>query len=150
MLFLENFNNKIFTLIIVLVISYIPSYIRVIRANTLTIKQKDFVKASKALGSSEIRIIKKHILPNICANLITKMILNMSSVILAISGLSFIGLGLNRDKAEWGNILFASKEYIMDNPNLFYGPFIIIFLTVFSFDLIGKSLIHYLDNNKYN
>ncbi|AYJ01168.1 ABC transporter permease [Candidatus Phytoplasma ziziphi] len=138
------------TLVIVLCVLYIPDYIRIIRVNTLTIKQKDFIKASKALGSNDIRIIQKHILPNLLSNLITKMILNMSNVILVISGFGFIGLGLNRTKAEWGNILYSSKDYIMSYPHLFYGPFIIIFLTIFSFNLIGKGLINYFEKDQKN
>ncbi len=74
----------------------------------------------------------------------------MSSVILVISGFGFIGLGLNRTKAEWGNILYSSKSYIMDHPHLFYGPFVIIFLTIFSFNLIGKGLINYFENDQKN
>ncbi len=143
-------EKTVTTLVIVLCVLYIPEYIRIIRANTLTIKQKDFIKASKALGSNDIRIIQKHILPNLLSNLITKMILNMSSVILVISGFGFIGLGLNRTKAEWGNILYSSKSYIMRYPHLFYGPFVIIFLTIFSFNLIGKGLINYFENDQKN
>ncbi|PQP79335.1 ABC transporter permease [Candidatus Phytoplasma phoenicium] len=137
-------------LIIILTIAYIPSYIRIIRANTLTIKQKDFVKASKALGANDMQIIKRHILPNILSNLITKIILNISSVILAISSLGFIGLGLDRSIAEWGNILYSSKNYILNYPHLFYGPFIIIFCTIFSLNLIGKGLISYFEKNSNN
>lgn len=147
MLLLNN-QQSIKTLVIVLSISYIPSYIRIIRANTLIIKQKDFIKASKALGANQFQIIKRHVFPNILTNLITKMILNMSNVILAISGLGFIGLGLDRTKPEWGNILYSSKNYIMNYPNLFYGPFIIIFLTILSFNLIGKSLIKKYENKQ--
>lgn len=139
-----------YNLIIILSIAYIPSYIRIIRANTLTIKQKDFVKASKALGAKDMQIIKKHILPNILSNLITKIILNISSVILAISSLGFIGLGLDRSIAEWGNILYSSKNYILNYPHLFYGPFIIIFGTIFSLNLIGKGFINYFEKSPNN
>ncbi|MDV3198482.1 MAG: ABC transporter permease [Vigna little leaf phytoplasma] len=143
------FNNQsVYTLITVLSISFIPSYIRVIRAHTLTIKQKDFIKASKALGANDIQVIKRHILPNILTILITKIILNISDVILAISGFGFIGLGLDRTKAEWGNILYSSKSYMMYHPYLLYGPLIVIVGTILSFNLIGNRLIKYFEHNQ--
>ncbi|MDV3167760.1 MAG: ABC transporter permease [Candidatus Phytoplasma stylosanthis] len=140
-------NQSIYALIIVLSIVCISSYIRLIRAQTLVIKEKDFIKASKALGASESRIILKHIFPNIFTTLVTKMILNMSSVILAISGFGFIGLGIDRTKPEWGNILYSSREHLTNYPHLFYCPFIIILLTSFSFNLIGKGLLNCLKND---
>lgn len=142
-------QNSEYILIIILSIIYIPSYIRIIRANTLTIKQKDFVKASKALGANDMQIIKRHVLPNILSNLITKIILNISSVILTISSLGFIGLGLDRTIAEWGNILYSSRDHILDYPHLFYGPFIIIFSAIFSLNLIGKGFINYFEKNSH-
>ncbi|WP_341266562.1 ABC transporter permease [Candidatus Phytoplasma fraxini] len=149
MFFLEK--NKL-SLIICLSISNIPSFIRIIRANTLKIKQKDLIKASKALGANNFYIITKHILPHLYSIIITKITVGMATVILTISGLGYIGLGLDPTIPEWGNILSSAKNNMRFYPHLFYGPFVVILLTILSFNLIGKGLIQTFDseNNVVN
>ncbi|GAK73885.1 MAG: ABC transporter permease [Candidatus Phytoplasma asteris] len=139
MFFLKE--NKKLSLIIALSISNAPTFIRIIRANTMKIRQKGFIKASKALGSNEFCIIFKHVLPHLWSIIITRITIGMATVILTISGLSFVGLGLDPTIPEWGNILNDSRSDIRFYPHLFFGPFIIILLTSLSFNLIGKGLI---------
>ncbi|WP_244948350.1 ABC transporter permease [Candidatus Phytoplasma pruni] len=134
-----------YTLVIVLSITNIPSFIRLIRGKTLSITEKDFIKSAEALGATKTRIIFKHIIPNLRDTLITRFVVGMSTIILTISGLGFIGLGVDASKPEWGNILGSAKENIRFHPHIFYGPFIIISLTSLSFNLIGKGLISYFD-----
>jgi peptide/nickel transport system permease protein len=138
-------KKSITSLIIVLIISRIPSFIRVMRANTMKIKQKDFIKTSKALGASDIKIIFRHVSPHLISFFIIQITLSMSSAILTASGLGFIGLGLDPQIPEWGNILSASKSDMRWHFHLFLNPFIIIFLTCLSFNLIGAGLIEYFD-----
>ncbi|WP_227807347.1 ABC transporter permease [Mulberry dwarf phytoplasma] len=138
------------SLIIVLSISNAPTFIRIIRANTMKIRQKDFIKASKALGSNEFCIIFKHVLPHLWSIIITRITIGMATVILTISGLGFVGLGLDPTIPEWGNILNASRSDIRFYPHLFFGPFIIILLTSLSFNLIGKGLIQIFNPKDVN
>ncbi|WP_341833536.1 ABC-type peptide transport system permease protein [Candidatus Phytoplasma asteris] len=135
------FKKGILALIIVLSISHIPTFIRSIRTNTMQIKAKSFIQASKALGATHMHIISKHILSHILAPFITRIILSMSSIILAISALGMVGLGLDPNVPEWGRILFESKSHFRFHPHLFFGPFVVILLTSLSFNLIGKGLI---------
>ncbi|WP_434062262.1 ABC-type peptide transport system, permease protein [Candidatus Phytoplasma solani] len=138
------------SLIIVLSVSNIPSFIRIIRANTLKIKQKDFIKASKALGASQFLIIVKHLVPHLYPIVIARISICMATIILTISGLGFIGLGLDPTLPEWGNILSSSKSDMRFYPHLFFGPFIVILLTSLSFNLIGKGLIAFFNPKKEN
>ncbi|GFZ75335.1 diguanylate cyclase [Hydrangea phyllody phytoplasma] len=138
------------SLIIVLSISNIPGFIRIIRATTLKIKQKDFIKASKALGANQFLIIVKHLVPHLYPIIITRISVGMATVILTISGLGFIGLGLDPTLPEWGNILSSSKSDMRFYPHLFFGPFIIILLTSLSFNLIGKGLVQIFNPKDVN
>ncbi|WP_017192742.1 ABC transporter permease [Italian clover phyllody phytoplasma] len=138
-------NKSMTSLVIVLSISRIPSFIRVMRANTMKIKQKDFIKTSKALGASDIKIIFRHVLPHLTSFFIIQITLSMSSAILTASGLGFIGLGLDPQIPEWGSILSSSKSDMRWHFYLFLGPFIVIVLTCLSFNLIGSGLIEYFD-----
>ncbi|TVY12143.1 ABC transporter permease [Candidatus Phytoplasma pini] len=145
MLFLKRSE---FTLIFILVITNLVTFIKGVRSNVLQIKQKDFIKASKALGSSDLKIIKKHILINIWPFLITKIVMGITINILVISGFGFIGLGLDQQIPEWGNILQSSRSDFRFYPHLFFGPFIIIFLTSFSLNLIIQDLVSYFNPKK--
>ncbi|CCP87977.1 ABC transporter permease [Candidatus Phytoplasma solani] len=148
MFFLQD--SKKLSLVIALSISNIPSFIRIIRANTLKIKQKDFIKASKALGANNLRIIVKHVIPHLYGIIITRITIGMATVILSISALGFMGLGLDPTKPEWGNILSSQKSDMRFHSHLFFGPFIVILLTSLSFNLIGKGLIQFFNPKKDN
>ncbi|MBS2126384.1 ABC transporter permease ['Fragaria x ananassa' phyllody phytoplasma] len=138
------------SLVVVLSISNTFAFIRIIRSNTLKIKQKDFIKAAKALGANHFSILTKHILPHLYPIIITRITIGMATVILTISGLGFIGLGLDPTIPEWGNILSSSKSDMRFYPHLFFGPFIIVLLTSLSFNLIGKGLINLFNPKKQN
>ncbi|MBS2993822.1 ABC transporter permease ['Santalum album' aster yellows phytoplasma] len=134
-------QKNIFSLVIVLSISHIPAFIRSIRTNTMQIKENNFIKASRALGASDTKIIQRHILSHLLAPFITRIVISMGSIILSISSLGMIGMGLEATRPEWGRILFESKSQFRSHPHLFYGPFIVILLTSLSFNLLGKGLI---------
>ncbi|MGA0448018.1 MAG: ABC transporter permease [Candidatus Phytoplasma pyri] len=149
-LFLMFFKNGFPQLIIILSIFNILSFVRVARNNTLTIYQNDFIKASKALGASNIRIIFKHILPGIIPNLMIVTSISMSSVILSVASLGYLGLGLDSSIPEWGYILSDGQEYIQIHPNLVFFPVLIILITSLSFNLIGDGLSDIFDPKKQN
>jgi len=126
-------------------ISGIPGSMRIMRATVLSVKSNDFVEAARATGSGHFRVIFKHILPNTVAPLIVSSTLQIGGNIMAISGLSFIGLGVQPPTAEWGAILSTGRQYIRDFWPLVVFPAFFIFLTVFAVNLLGDGLRDALD-----
>ena len=112
----------------------------------LSIKKEEFVLAAKTIGASDLRIILKHILPQTTSYVIIAMTLSVPSYILAESGLSFLGLGIQQPDASWGNMLKEAQEYI----NILYRPWLLtpgflIFIAVLSFNVIGDTIRDILD-----
>ncbi len=126
-------------------ISSIPHAARIMRSTVMSIKTNEFVEAAKATGSRNFRIIFKHILPNAIAPLIVNATLQLGGSIMAISGLSFIGLGVQPPTPEWGSILASGRAYIRDFWPLVVFPAIFIVLTVFGVNLFGDALRDALD-----
>ena len=122
-----------------------PSTMRIMRSTTLAIKSNEFVEAAKATGSKEMRTLFKHILPNAVAPLIVNLTLHIGGNIMAISGLSFIGLGVQPPTPEWGSMLASGRPYIRDFWPLIVFPAMFIVLTVFGFNLLGDGLRDSLD-----
>lgn len=122
------------------------SFSRVIRGMVLSIKTQDFVVAAQSYGSSRLRIITKHILPQTLSYIIVAITLSVPSYILAESGLSFLGLGIQQPDASWGNMLKEAQEYvnIVSRPWLL-TPGFLIFVAVLSFNLIGDTIRDVLD-----
>lgn len=123
----------------------IASGARVMRATVMSIKNNEFVEAAKATGSRNARTIFVHILPNTVAPLIINASMGIGGNILAISGLSFIGLGVMPPTPEWGSILAVGKTYIRDFWPLVLFPALFIALTIFGFNLFGDALRDALD-----
>lgn len=119
---------------------------RVIRGMVLSVKNQDFIQASESLGASKFRIILQHILPQTLSYIIVAITLNVPSYILAESGLSFLGLGIQQPDASWGNMLKEAQDYInvITRPWLL-TPGILIFIAVLSFNLIGDTIRDVLD-----
>ncbi len=118
---------------------------RMIRATVLTVRDREFVEAAKAGGSGNLRVIFRHVLPNCLAPIIVDTTLRLGSNILAISGLSFIGLGVQSPIAEWGSILNAGRTYIRSFWPMVTFPGIAIMLTMFGFNVFGDGLRDALD-----
>lgn len=121
-------------------------FARVIRGMVLSIKEQEFVEASKSIGASSFRIITKHILPQTLSYIIVALTLSVPGYILAESGLSFLGLGIQQPDASWGNMLKEAQEYV----NILYRPWLLtpgflIFITVLSFNLVGDTIRDILD-----
>lgn len=136
---------SIINLMIAVGISSIPGYARLVRASVLTIREQEFVEAAKAVGSSDLRIIFKHILPNCMAPIIVQATIGVAIAILTAAGLSFIGLGIQPPIPEWGSMLSSGRSYIRDYPHMTLYPGLAIMLTIFSLNLLGDGLRDALD-----
>ena len=139
-------------IVVILALIGWAGFARVVRGMVLSIKNEDFISAEKTMGASNIRIILRHILPQTTSYVIIAMTLSVPSYILAESGLSFLGLGIQQPDASWGNMLKEAQEFI----NILYRPWLLapgflIFLAVLSFNLLGDAIRDYLDpkSNKY-
>lgn len=117
---------------------------RLVRAEVLSLKQRDFILAEKVLGASNLRIILVHLLPNAIGPVIVSAILGIAAAILVESGLSFLGIGIQPPTPSWGNILNEAKLSLGVAWWLSLLPGLAIFLTIISFNLIGEGLKKYL------
>lgn len=130
---------------IAIAVSGVAPCIRMIRANVLQVRSQEFVEAAKATGSGHRRIIFHEILPNILSPLIVDSTMRVGGNILQISGLSFIGLGVQPPTSEWGSIMSAGQEFITTFWPMITFPGIAILLTVFAFNVMGDGLRDALD-----
>jgi peptide/nickel transport system permease protein len=132
--------------IVAIAIPLIPTVSRVIRANTLTLRELPFVEAAKSIGMSEMRIALRHVLPNTLAPLIVLATAQLGSTILTEASLSFLGLGIPEPYPSWGRMLSESAaEYVRTAPWLVIFPGIAISLAVFGTNLFGDALRDILD-----
>ena len=132
--------------IIAIAIPLVPYVARVIRANTLSLREQPFVEAAKAIGMSERRIALRHVLPNTLAPLIVLATAQLGSTILTESSLSFLGLGVPEPHPSWGRMLSESAaEYVRTAPWLVIFPGLAISFVVFGTNLLGDALRDLLD-----
>lgn len=123
----------------------IPIFARVVRASVVSIKELDYISASRALGASELRILYSRIMPNALTPLIVQGTLGIASAILSAAALSFLGLGAEFPTPEWGLMLGEERNSVFNAPFLVFFPGIAIMITVLSFNLIGDGLRDALD-----
>ncbi len=126
-------------------ISAIPGYARIVRASVLSVKEQEFVEAARSVGSGDLRIIMKHIIPNSLAPLIVQATLGIASAILTAAGLSFIGLGVQPPTPEWGAMLSGGRGFIRDYPYITFFPGLAIAITIFGLNVLGDGLRDALD-----
>lgn len=118
---------------------------RLVRAEFLSLREREFVLASATLGARDFRLIFRHLLPNSLTPVIVSSVLGVASAVLVESGLSFLGLGVQPPQASWGNILTEGKEYIQFAWWLSFFPGMAILLTVLGYNLLGEGLRDALD-----
>ncbi len=123
----------------------IPAYARVMRASVLSVREMDYVSATRALGGGNMQILFNRILPNALTPLIVQGTLGIASAILDAAALSFLGLGAQPPTPEWGSMLGAERNQVFTAPHLVFYPGFAIMLTVLSFNLIGDGLRDALD-----
>lgn len=128
------------TLVAVLSLFSWAQVARITRAETMSLKERDFVAASKNLGASSLRIAVKHIVPNIIGPITVAGSLSIANAILTESSLSFLGLGVQVPQASWGSMLQDAQAHVLDAPMLALYPGLCIFITVLAFNLLGDVL----------
>lgn len=133
------------TLIVVLSLFSWASVARITRAETMSLKERDFVVATQNLGASNFRVIVKHIIPNILGPVIVAASLSVANAILMESSLSFLGLGVQIPRASWGSMLQGAQAHILDYPLLAVYPGVMILITVLGFNLLGDILRNALE-----
>jgi peptide/nickel transport system permease protein len=136
------------TLVVILAIFSWAPIARITRAETMTLKQRDFVQASKNLGAGNRRIIFQHIIPNMVGPICVAATLVVANAILAESFLSFLGLGVQLPQASWGSMLQGAQKYMLTKPLVAVIPGILILLVVLSFNVIGEILQSALGTKK--
>ncbi len=132
-------------LILALSIGGWVGYARLVRAQVLAVKEREFVEAARAVGGSDFRIFTHHILPNILQPLIVQAAIGMAGAVLAEATLSFLGLGVPPPAASWGSMLNDARPFLFDAPHLVVFPAIAVMLCVLSFNFLGDALRDYLD-----
>lgn len=123
----------------------IPAYARVVRASVLSVREMDYVSASRALGGNTFHILFRRILPNALTPLIVQGTLGIASAILDAAALSFLGLGAQPPTPEWGSMLGTERNQIFSAPHLVFFPGLAIMITVLAFNLLGDGLRDALD-----
>jgi peptide/nickel transport system permease protein len=122
-----------------------PVYARVVRASVLSVKEQEFVSASRALGGSHIHILFRRILPNALSALIVQGTLGIATAILDAAALSFLGLGAQPPTPEWGTMLGSERNQVFTAPHLVFFPGLAIMITVLAFNLLGDGLRDAID-----
>ncbi|MBL7197126.1 MAG: ABC transporter permease [Candidatus Omnitrophica bacterium] len=135
---------NIYNIMIVIGLTSWMGQARLIRAEILSLKQRDFILAEKVLGASNFRIILFHLLPNAIGPVIVSAILGIAAAILVESGLSFLGIGIQPPTPSWGNILYEAKSSLGIAWWLSLFPGLAIFITIISYNLVGEGLKKYL------
>ncbi|MBD8068740.1 ABC transporter permease [Bacillus sp. PS06] len=130
---------------IAVAISVIPSYVRVVRGTVLSIREKEYIEAVKALGVSDFKIIWKHILPNVMSPVIVLSTLQFGTSILSAASLSFLGLGAQPPTPEWGAMAFVGKSFFLNAWWMTLFPGFAIMMVVLGFNLLGDGLRDALD-----
>jgi len=123
----------------------IPAYARVVRASVLSVREMDYVSATRALGGGTIQILFRRILPNALTPLIVQGTLGIATAILDAAALSFLGLGAQPPTPEWGKMLADERNQVFTAPHLVFYPGLAIMVTVLSFNLLGDGLRDALD-----
>jgi peptide/nickel transport system permease protein len=135
----------LFNLILALSISGWIGYARLVRAQVMAVKEREFVEAARALGASNLRIVFRHILPNIVQPLIVQAAIGMAGAVLAEATLSFLGLGIPPPAPSWGSMLNDGRAHLFDSPHLVLFPAAAVMLAVLCFNFIGDALRDLLD-----
>ena len=143
--FVAFLGPGLINLILALVIGGWVGYARLVRAQVLAVREREFVEAARALGASDWRIIVRHILPNIIQPVIVQAAIGMAGAVLAEGTMSFLGLGVPPPTASWGSMLNDGRGHLFDAPHVALFPAAAVMIAVLSFNFIGDALRDYLD-----
>jgi peptide/nickel transport system permease protein len=143
--FVAFLGPGIFNLILALCIGGWVGYARLVRAQVLAAREREFVESARALGASDWRVLTRHILPNIIQPVIVQAAIGMAGAVLAEATMSFLGLGVPPPTASWGSMLNDGRSHLFDSPHLVLIPAAAVMLAVLSFNFIGDALRDLLD-----
>jgi glutathione transport system permease protein len=135
----------VINVMIAIAVFTVPSFARVIRSATITVKESLYVEVARSLGCKDRRILWVHIFPGTIQSIIVNFTMRIGTAILAEASLSFLGFGANVTEPDWGSMLSQSRNYLNTAPHLVLFPGVLIFLTVLAFNLLGDGLRDTLD-----
>ncbi|MEG0963367.1 MAG: ABC transporter permease [Lachnospiraceae bacterium] len=138
-------GTSTFNLLLSIAIPQVPRFARIVRASVMSVKEKEFIEATRAVGAGDAIIIFKYIIPNALAPIIVQASLSIGAAILSIAGLSYLGIGVQLPMPEWGSILSSARTYMRDAWHISVIPGMTIMLTVLSLNLAGDGLRDALD-----
>ncbi|MCH1982040.1 ABC transporter permease [Ruminococcus sp. OA3] len=138
-------GNSVPIIIAVIGISGSPAYVRLFRALVLKVRNQEYIEASRSINCSPARTVVSHIIPNAISPMLVNLTLGVANSILAAASLSFIGLGVQAPNPEWGALLSAGRQNMMEYPYLVIFPGLAIMITVFALNIFGDSLRDALD-----
>jgi ABC-type dipeptide/oligopeptide/nickel transport system permease subunit len=144
-LVVATLGTQTINLILTIGFVFIPYFTRLVRGNVLTLKEREFVAASRASGADDGYLVTRVILPNILSPIVVQASLTMSLAVLIEAALSFLGLGVQEPTPAWGSMLQNSQLYLREAPWFVFSPGICIFVSVLAFNLIGDGLRDLLD-----
>lgn len=141
----RTFSGSVLVIILIVGFTSWMELSRVVRANVLSLKEREFVVAARSIGTSNVRIILTHILPNTLAPIIVAATLGIGGAIITEAYISYFGLGVQLPSASWGNILNEGRSQVRQAPWLWISPSVLIILTVLSINFVGDGLRDALD-----
>jgi len=140
-----TFGASVANLVAAITLAYVPIFSRVVRGSVLSVKQNEYVQASRALGASDARLMTRAILPNVLAPVIVQATFNLSTAIMIEAALSFLGLGVQPPAPSWGTMLSEARNFMERDPWLAIAPGSAITMAVLGFNLFGDGLRDLLD-----
>jgi peptide/nickel transport system permease protein len=143
--FVAFLGPGLFNLILALSISGWVGYARLVRAQVLAAREKEYVEAARALGAGGFRIVRAHILPNIVQPVFVQAALGMAGAVLGEATLSFLGLGVSAPMASWGSMLNDARSHLFDSPHVVIFPALAVMLCLLSFNFVADALRDRLD-----
>ncbi len=143
--FVAFMGPGLWNVIIALAISGWVGYARLVRGQVMAVKEREYVEAARALGASDLRILSRHVLPNIVQPLIVQAAVGMATAVMAEATLSFLGLGVPPPAASWGSMLNDARSHLFDSPHMVFFPAMAVMLCVLSFNFIGDALRDFMD-----
>ena len=138
-------GSSMTNLLIAITIANIPGFVRLVRSSILTVVENDFIEAARSYGAMDFRIIVKYILPNAMGPIIVQATMGIAGMILSASGLSYMGMGIQPPRPEWGAMLSEAKDYMRTAPYLLLFPGFAILISALCFNLVGDGLRDALD-----
>ncbi len=144
-IFVALWGPSLLNLVLAIAIGFIPVYIKLMRAATLQVMSMEYIQAAKMLGLSSVKIMVRHVLPNVLPVGIAQLSTDVGFAILTASGLGFLGLGLDPSIPEWGAMIGSAKNYIFVAPHIIIEVGGVIALSAVGFSLLGNALRDYID-----